>query len=415
MELRSMTERQRELLDGNRIGNVEVQAIAEALKVNTTLTQLELSDNQIGHAGTKAIAEALKVNTTLTRLSLSGNQIGYAGAQAMALTTLTVLSLGANQLGDSGALAIAEALKANKTLTALDLQLNQIGTSGAQAIAEALKVNTTVTYLGLDGNQIGDAGALAIAEALKVNTMLKGLLLYANQIGDVGAQGIAAALMVNTTLKAFPLAYNCIGHLGSQAIDEARKRNCGCLVEIGDQINPLAFSLLPRLASAGDSHTVFGMLTSGLELENQPASLPALPTEIAELIMDKAHYWQGLEKTKRWNFHVDTPDCVLKVTVPQEDSIRVKVIQVLRERKQPPNNIGDCVLNLTVRDEQGTVQYECAVHPTFVSSNLALATIRQASHPIIQQMREGWEVQLRPSTFALYVLLERLYVGYTCI
>ncbi|XP_011270818.1 hypothetical protein CAOG_09085 [Capsaspora owczarzaki ATCC 30864] len=341
-----------------QIGVAEAQAIAEALKENTTLTWLELQLNRIDLAGARAIAEALKVNTTVTRLYL------------------------------------------NSSLT---------GDAGVQAIAEALRVNKTLSCLNLDFNQIGDGGAWAIAEALKVNTALTALLLEFNQIGDAGACAIAAALKANKTVTLLDLTSNCIGNLGSQAIDAARKRNCGCEVPLRDQINPLAFSLLPRLASAGDSHTVFGMLTSGLELENQPACLPLLPTEIAELIMDKAHYWQGVQNTNRlWT---DERPSSLKVRLPQGDLIRVKAIQVLRDWKRP-NNIGDCAFDLTVRDEKGAVQYECAVHPTFVNWNLALATIWPASHPIVRQMREGWQVQVQPSTFAHELLFESLYVGY---
>ncbi|KJE97587.1 hypothetical protein, variant [Capsaspora owczarzaki ATCC 30864] len=326
-------------------------------QVKNATRRLDLDRIRIGGAEAQAIAEALKVNTKLTSLNLWSNQLGEAGAQA-----------------------IAVALKVNKTLTALDLQLNQLGDAGAQAIAEALKVNTTLTWLSLNDNLIGDAGAQAIAEALKVNK----------------------------TVTLLDLDYNCIGIVGSQAIHEACKDKSGFRRLLHDQINPLAFSLLPRLASAEDIQEVLGMLTSGLELQNQPPSLPALPTEIAELIMDKAHYWQGVQKTYRlWT---DERPSSLKVRLPQGDSIRVKAIQVLRDWKRP-NNIGDCAFDLTVRDEKGAVQYECAVHPTFVNRNLALATIGSASHPIVRQMREGWQVRVQPP-FAQDVLLGRLYVGY---
>ncbi|KJE97551.1 hypothetical protein CAOG_09082 [Capsaspora owczarzaki ATCC 30864] len=285
---------------------------------------------------------------------------------------------------------------------------NRIGNAGAQAIAVALKVNTTLTQLDLWSNQIGDEGAQAIAEALRANTTLTWLKLSYNQIGDAGAQAIAEALKVDKRMTLLFLHYNCIGIFGSQAIDKACQDKRNFRLEIGDQINPLAFSLLPRLASAEDIQEVLGMLTSGLELQNQPPSLPALPTEIAELIMDKAHYWQGVQNTNRlWS---DERPSSLKVRLPQGD-LSVKAIQVLRDWKRP-NNIGDCAFDLTVRDEKGAVQYECAVHPTFVNRNLALATIGSASHPIVRQMREGWQVQVQPSTFAHELLFESLYVGY---
>ncbi|XP_004347343.1 hypothetical protein CAOG_04596 [Capsaspora owczarzaki ATCC 30864] len=189
-------------LKGKQIGDAKALAIAEGLKVNKTLTTLNLSVNQIGDAGTIAIADALKVNTTLTTVYLGENQIGDAGAQAIAEalkmnTTLTELGLHQNQIGDAGAQAIADALKVNKTVTTIYLYTNQIGDDGALAIAEAFKVNTTLTTLSLQQNQIGDVGAQAIAEALKVTKTLTTLFLWQNQIGDAGAQALAEALKAN--------------------------------------------------------------------------------------------------------------------------------------------------------------------------------------------------------------------------
>ncbi|KJE94346.1 hypothetical protein CAOG_005004 [Capsaspora owczarzaki ATCC 30864] len=217
-------------LHGNQIGDAGTQALAEALKVNTTLTQLHLQRNQIGHVGAQAIAEALKVNTALIQLHLQRNQIGHVGAQAIAEAlkvnpTLTQVNLHSNRVGDAGAQAIAEALKVNTTLTQLDLFSNEIGDAGAQAIADAVKGNTTLTQLDLSSNKIDRVGAQAIAEALKANTTLTQLYLQRNQIGDVGAQAIAEALKINTTLTQLDLRGNQVGDVGAQAIAEALKVN----------------------------------------------------------------------------------------------------------------------------------------------------------------------------------------------
>ena len=46
----------------NEIGAEGAKAIGEALKVNTSLTEIDLNNNNIGVEGAKAIGEALKVN-----------------------------------------------------------------------------------------------------------------------------------------------------------------------------------------------------------------------------------------------------------------------------------------------------------------------------------------------------------------
>jgi Ran GTPase-activating protein (RanGAP) involved in mRNA processing and transport len=117
--------------------------------------ELNLLNNQIGAAGAQAIAEALKFNTSLTKLCLDRNQIGAVGAQAIAEAlkvnaSLTELELDSNHIGDAGAQAIAEALKFNTSLTELYLLNNQIGADGAQAIADGLTTNLWITELPMD-------------------------------------------------------------------------------------------------------------------------------------------------------------------------------------------------------------------------------------------------------------------------
>ena len=50
----------------DKIGAEGAKAIGEALKVNTSLTEIDLGKNEIGAEGGKAIGEALKVNISLT-------------------------------------------------------------------------------------------------------------------------------------------------------------------------------------------------------------------------------------------------------------------------------------------------------------------------------------------------------------
>ena len=130
------------------------QAIADVMRVNTTLTNLILVRNELGEGGAQAIAAALRENRTLTNLILHGNELGEGGGQAIAdvlrvNTTLTNLNLGYNELGEGGGQAIAAALRVNTTLTELDLGVNFVGEGGGQAIADVLRVNTTLTNLNL--------------------------------------------------------------------------------------------------------------------------------------------------------------------------------------------------------------------------------------------------------------------------
>ena len=127
------TEKTKHLRDGSwtifhlnnyNIGAEGVKAVAEALKVNTTLTCIELAYNKIDDGRAKAIAEALKVNTSLTEIYL-----------------------GENKIGDKGAKAIAAALKVNTSLTStIYLYFNNIGDEGKAALREAKQVTSATLY-----------------------------------------------------------------------------------------------------------------------------------------------------------------------------------------------------------------------------------------------------------------------------
>ncbi|KAG0340547.1 hypothetical protein BG005_003180, partial [Podila minutissima] len=147
-------------LAGNAIGDDGAQALAEALKTNSTLITLDLAGNSVGDNGAQVLAEALKTNSTLTSLNLMNNSIGFKGTLALTLTrnvnsTLTTLNLQSNSIRDNTVLALSEAFQTNPTLTTLDLANNSIGVNGAQVLAEALKTNSILTTLNLQSNSIG--------------------------------------------------------------------------------------------------------------------------------------------------------------------------------------------------------------------------------------------------------------------
>jgi len=196
-----------------KINDNGIKKIVEALKINKTITRLDLNNNKISNDGTKVLAEALKINTKLETLNISNNNIRYSGAKALAEAlktnkTLILFNISNNNIGYDGGIAIADALKINTTLLDLNLSENKIN-DGAVYIADALKINTTLLKLNLEQNYIKDNGAVKIAEALIVNKTLLDLNLCGNNI-RYGVIPIANALEKNTTLTNLNLSVNNI-------------------------------------------------------------------------------------------------------------------------------------------------------------------------------------------------------------
>ncbi|KAL0244701.1 hypothetical protein GEMRC1_008783 [Eukaryota sp. GEM-RC1] len=132
------------------IGDEGIRALAEALKVNDTVTTVNLWHNSIGAEGARVLADMLKVNNSVSSIHLGGTSIG-----------------------DEGVKALVEALKVNTVVTSIDLWDNSIGDEGACSIADALKINTTVTSVDLKFNSIGDDGAKALADVLEIQRKVK--------------------------------------------------------------------------------------------------------------------------------------------------------------------------------------------------------------------------------------------------
>ena len=61
-----------------------MRALAEALRLNSTLKSLYLGNNGLGEGGGRALAETLRLNSTLTSLDLGDNDLREEVQSALA-------------------------------------------------------------------------------------------------------------------------------------------------------------------------------------------------------------------------------------------------------------------------------------------------------------------------------------------
>jgi Ran GTPase-activating protein (RanGAP) involved in mRNA processing and transport len=101
------------------------------------------------------ISAALGKTTTLKTLRL--NRVGMANPCSVKLATglkvnssLTMIDLSSNNIEDEGVAALAESLKENSTLEHLRLWDNKkIGVAGFKALSEMLEINKRITNVDL--------------------------------------------------------------------------------------------------------------------------------------------------------------------------------------------------------------------------------------------------------------------------
>lgn len=141
--------------------------IAKIMQVNPSLNYLNLQKADLIHPegegacsgalmqSARMLADALRVNTSLTALNLSSNYIGFEAA-------LTLVD----------ADALFDALRTNTSLIKLNLFSNSIGPKGGVALADALRINASLMSLDLQDNELDPEGGVVLADALRINASL---------------------------------------------------------------------------------------------------------------------------------------------------------------------------------------------------------------------------------------------------
>ena len=199
----------------NNLGDVGVKAITAALTPDTSLMGMATRNNDNDHSDRKDGRRCSALHT----LSLSRTKCGEQGAFDVAEmlrsnNTLEQLDIAVNPFGCKGVAYIAKALKSNKMLHHLELYNTDCSDEGAVALADMLRRNETLLELWISNldetesiNKVGKVGAVALAGALGVNNSLKYLHLRNNDITDEGFKCLAEALLENTALKKLCVKY----------------------------------------------------------------------------------------------------------------------------------------------------------------------------------------------------------------
>jgi Ran GTPase-activating protein (RanGAP) involved in mRNA processing and transport len=164
----------------------ECQILCTALEINQGLKSINLRYNIIGVGCWLSISNMLKVNNTLQVLNLKGNAMGNNGelmADALKVNgSLTSLDISNCGFGfDEDCIRLSEALAQNNSLTELKLDNNRISTSNV--LFGSLKVNSSLKTLSIKSILLSTEGVNSLCDALTVNRTLTELDLGSNRIG----------------------------------------------------------------------------------------------------------------------------------------------------------------------------------------------------------------------------------------
>lgn len=130
--------------------------------ITRALKKLNLSENEVFNEhlpGVHALAAALKVNTTITELHLASNRLDpeCGGILAPAIAPLMVkLNMSDNNFcGSAAGKAMGDMIVANPMLEELDLSECNMQSESSQAFAVGLGANRALTSLNMSDNSLG--------------------------------------------------------------------------------------------------------------------------------------------------------------------------------------------------------------------------------------------------------------------
>ncbi|XP_065903604.1 protein NLRC3-like isoform X2 [Dysidea avara] len=196
-----------------------VDSLVTAMGIAPLMQEIDVSQNKLGPIEVQKIAGAIKNMPRLKSLIMRGNDINDVAAIALAdslenKTGLKKLDLCANNILSQGAIAISKSLQENKTLKVLNLQNNGIESDAAQELSCMLVSKTNLSKFNLSQNSLKTEGMITISRALQKITTLKVLNVSSNKILTKASSDISEVIKNNTSLEVINVSLNKLESLG---------------------------------------------------------------------------------------------------------------------------------------------------------------------------------------------------------
>lgn len=236
----------------NSLTNKLFKQLVDALAINTSIWELDLSYTNIKGKKLKYLTNAFNQSVTLYSLKLIECPIKdydlLVIGQCSAITVLDIsngnyedpsnlavlfdcnnlvsLDISGNSIGDKNMIPITDKLLTNTSITELNLSENFIENEGLEVLAKAIG---RLKVLNLGNNEFTDASPLTAV--LSTNTVLRDLAIGDNFICDNIGKEFGKILSVNTTLKSLNLescSLNCM-----DISDGLRKNNTLTSINVG--------------------------------------------------------------------------------------------------------------------------------------------------------------------------------------
>lgn len=244
-------------LYSNEIDAEGAAIISTMLANKKSLKTLGLSNNIIGQGGARELAaNCLRELTSLSRLALESNLIGNVGLEAVAQallhnTSLTEIFLYNNDLDDDTMAQFAEMLTNKASLQTLGLEYNRIRSRGFNHVFNALKLLPRFERLFCSHNLLSEESATELEQLLSISTSLKEIRLNNNtQIGDTAGLSIAKGLLRSKSIRVCHISDTKISGQSALKLCEVIRRAGSTLKDLDISNNLIIMDDIEMLANA---------------------------------------------------------------------------------------------------------------------------------------------------------------------
>ncbi|CAF1322153.1 unnamed protein product [Adineta steineri] len=182
---------------------VNIKVMVAPLKINSTITKLDLRDNCLGSKGAIYITHLIKENGYIDELNLGNNDIGIHGCKA-----------------------ICKVLCSNRSIRILYLDGNRFNDDCAKLFADVFSQNECLTYINLNKNFFEDDSTGKIfGQSLVENQMLQELHLAWNRLSSKACGNLLKQLGTNARLTTLDLSWNGGALFAAKALNDLLKKN----------------------------------------------------------------------------------------------------------------------------------------------------------------------------------------------
>jgi hypothetical protein len=160
--------------------NNKMKLLSDGLRHNNTLKSLKIEYN---NSSMSDLCDTLKVNSSLTKLDLTNSYTNDEEAIHIAdmlerNTSLAFLSLASNKLENAGISCICQAMAKNKSVLELRLESNKCGVEGMTSIKHMLTLNNTLRHFNISFESDSKKSIELLYEGLKANTTLSNIAIH---------------------------------------------------------------------------------------------------------------------------------------------------------------------------------------------------------------------------------------------